>query len=228
MLKICVSHCIFFNSNYSKSLKKTFLNSITTSNILKGYDVTHIVYYDDSVPEELISSLNQYKNVILIKKQTSVKFQAFFWRFECFNTHKEFFDIFIFRDIDLKFEENDIQIIETFVKSEREVYYSFARDPRQQYPKFGFILAGFFGIKSSVNFNFKDEINNFSNDNDISIYGKDEEFLALHFYKKYKCLVFYEPKIRKFLRKRPNYKHIGVEQDHEKYIRLDNNFKYFI
>ena len=72
MTKILISTCIFFNSDYSNKLLKTFPYLVDSLHILRElYDVDMIVYYDSTVPEHIIE---YYKDKgIILKRKIKVK-----------------------------------------------------------------------------------------------------------------------------------------------------------
>lgn len=227
-MNILISYCLFFNTMYSNKLKKDYYSAIESSKIFEDkYNISHIIYYDETVPSLFLKHLNSFKNVKTIKMNNSYNFEGCFWRFKSYNIFKNGYDIFISRDIDLPFEQNDLFILHNFIKSPYKLYFSFAKHRNLKYPNMGFILAGFFGMKKDLDFDFDKEINNFSKINSLSDYGKDEEFIAQTLYTKYKSIIFYEPNIEKIQYNKFYLKKIGLQKDHEYYIRLPENFKKF-
>lgn len=225
MTKILISTCIFFNTDYSNKLLKTFPYLVDSLHILRGlYDVDMIVYYDSTVPEHIIEYYKD-KGVILKKEPDGNFYTCTFWRFNSYNLKG--YDIYIFRDIDIRLEENDLIIMDTFIKSDRHVYYSFARNLRNKYPRVGYVLAGFFGIKNTVIFDFENEIENFKLNNNLEKYGADEKFLSKTLYLRYQPIIFCERKLYDSCVSKFKTNKLNLPDDYEIYVLLDK-FKFFI
>ena len=225
MTKILISTCIFFNTDYSNKLLKTFPYLVDSLHILREiYDVDMIVYYDSTVPEHIIKYYKD-KGVILKKEPEGESFYGFFWRLNSYNLKG--YDIYIFRDIDLRLEENDLIIMDTFIKSDRHVYYSFARNLRNKYPRVGYVLAGFFGIKNTVIFDFENEIEHFKLNNKLENYGADEKFLSKTLYLRYQPIIFCERKLYDSCVSKFKTNKLNLPDDYEIYVLLDK-FKFFI
>lgn len=227
MTNILISCSLFFNHINALKYKFLYKNIIDTLNVLEnaGYNVNVVIYYDSSVGNEIITDLELLDNVITVKKPDSNKRSGCFWRYEAVNDFKEY-DIYLFRDIDLQLEHNDLIIINNFVDSNRSTYYTFVVHTRKVYPRQGFLMGGLFGIKKSIAKEFCDSFIEWKKSNALGYYGSDEEFLAKTFYLKDKCIVFIEPRVKNARLTEDFFKNISLDYDHEEYIELEINYTF--
>lgn len=224
-MKILISCSLFFYNKNSVKYNTQYNNIIETLHIFKnyGYKTDIVIYYDDSVSEKIILKLNQTPNVYTIKKKLSTKRDGCFWRYESVNDFNNY-DVYIFRDIDLALENNDCIIINDFLNSDRNVFYTFVVHTRKPYPKQGFLMGGLFGIKKNACENFKKSLLEWINTKQLGYYGSDEEFLAQIFYPKEKSLVFIEPRVKNAKLKKSFFTNLNLDSEHEIYIHLNKNF----
>lgn len=226
-MKILISCSLFFITKDSLKYNKYYNNIINTLYIFEknGYNTDIVIYYDDSVSENIIQKLKQTPNVYIIKKKLSTGRDGCFWRYESVNDFDNY-DIYMFRDIDLALEHNDCIIINDFLKSDCNTFYTFVVHTRKTYPKQGFLMGGLFGIKKNASEHFKNSLIEWTNTKQLGYYGSDEEFLAQTFYLKEKSLVFIEPRVKNAKLNKNFFINLKLDTDHEIYIDLSNNFSF--
>ena len=208
-MKKCVSTCIFFPNNKINKYDKVFLTIPLTMNLLPDFDL--LIYYDESVPNYMIEEYKKFNFIKLIKKEKSLNRSGCFWRYEAYNDY----DFCYFRDIDVSIEENDIQIINHFLNSEKNICWVFLVHARKSYPKQGFVMGGVFGIKKNNKIIMNELLNSWENK---AYYGSDEEFLSLKLYNLCNPICYYEP--RKCVKD-----NVKLKNDFEEYFELEKNFE---
>jgi hypothetical protein len=223
MCKILISTSLFYYNKQSIKYNDLYKNIVNTFNILSDYDVDLVIYYDNTVPTNIINDLKETNNVILVKKNISVNRSGCFWRYEAYDDFKNY-DIYFFRDIDISLEVNDLYIIQDFLKSDRKIFYIFIVHTRKSYPKQGFLMGGMFGMKKNVIESFKSYIELYNNEKTLGYYGSDEEFLAKKIYPLKKSLIFIEPRVKNAKLTDSFFNKINLDYDHEKYIFLKDNY----
>ena len=226
-MKILISCSLFFNNGNSTKYKKLYDKIVNTLHIFRnhGHEADIVIYYDNTVSKEIIQKLNQSPNTYTIKKNLSRRRTGCFWRYESVNDFNNY-DIYMFRDIDLALENNDCIILNDFLNSDRNVFYTFVVHKRKAYPKQGFLMGGLFGFKKNACENFKQSLLQWKNSKQLGYYGSDEEFLAQIFYLKEKSLVFIEPRVKNAKLNETFFTKLKLETKHEKYIYLDKNYDF--
>ena len=218
-MKILISTCLFYYTSSSKKydkLYKNILNSIDNIN----YNIDLAIYYDETVPEYIIEDLKQYKNVLLILKTKSKGREGCFWRYEAYDDFD--YDIYLFRDIDIGLEKNDQIILDTFIKNNKKIFYTFIVHRRNFYPNQGFLMGGMFGMKKGAIDSFKSLMSSYKTK---SAYGTDETFLAKSLYSLSSPMVFIEPRARNVVLSNNFFKTINLPENFEEYVYLKNNYK---
>lgn len=224
MCKILISTSLFYINKSSIKYNNLYRNIINSFHILSDYDVDLVIYYDDTVPTNIITDLKETKNVILVNKSVSVNRSGCFWRYEAYDDFKNY-DMYFFRDIDISLEVNDLYVIQDFLKSDRMLFYIFIVHQRKPYPKQGFLMGGMFGMKNNAITSFKKYIDIHKKEKTLGHYGSDEEFLAKTIYPLKHSLVFIEPKVKNARLTDSFFLEINLNNDHEKYIFLENNYE---
>lgn len=231
MINILISTSLFYCNAGSLKYNKLYKNIINSLDIFKKYNVKKykidiVIYHDETVPLFIINDLIKYDNVILVKKNKSVKREGCFWRYEAYDDYD--YDMYIFRDIDISLETNDIFVIENFMNSNNKIFYCFIVHPRKKYPKQGFLMGGMFGMKKNCIHSFKKILEEYKNENKLEFYGSDEEFLSKKLYILSPPLVFIEPRLKKrgtvqldnsFFNK------LNLENNYETYVFFQNDYE---
>tara|TARA_B100000900_G_scaffold403063_1_gene409689 strand:- start:1503 stop:2228 length:726 start_codon:yes stop_codon:yes gene_type:complete len=238
-MKILISSCLFFYCSNSNKYNRLYKNIVNSRHLLveQGYDVDIVIYYDKTVSKKIIDDLKSENNVFLVEKSQSKQREGCFWRYESINDFQDY-DIYMFRDVDIPLENNDVIITNQFVNSNRNVFYIFLVHTRKAFPKQGFLMGGLFGIKKKACDNFKKSLRDWVNKKKLNYYGSDEEFLAETFYLKEKSIVFIEPRVISnpaHARNKINlpsakldeefFLNHKLDKDHEIYVDLKENFK---
>lgn len=222
--RILISTSLFFNNHNSNKYNRLYKNIINSIEILKEYIVDIVIYHDNSVPKIIIDDLKKCKNVFLIEKPKSNNRDGCFWRYEAYDDFD--YDIYFFRDIDISLEKNDIFIIDKFINSSKNIFYTFIVHPRKPYPKQGFLMGGMFGMKKCIS-SFKEIIVEYKLNNKLGYYGSDEEFLAKHLYKLESPLVFIEPRIKNknVILNNVIFNNLKLQNDYEEYLFFKNDYE---
>lgn len=133
-----------------------------------------VVYYDDSVPSEIIDKLEELD--VLLVDMTGKKVYGMFWRFFAFDLDDA--EYCIFRDTDSRLTVREKLAVDEWIKSGKSLHVM--RDHpahRIPYGNNGLgILGGMWGIKKGM-VPITDMINNFIKGKNLS-YGADQTFLA--------------------------------------------------
>jgi hypothetical protein len=212
MVKILISTSLFYYNTSSSKYNKLYKNIINTLNILNEYNVDVVIYHDNTVPKNIIDDLKKYEHVILVEKEKSNNREGCFWRYEAYDDFKEY-NIYMFRDIDISLEINDLYSINKFLESDRKIY-----------PKQGFLMGGMFGMKRCI-YSLKDLIKTYKQEKKLNFYGSDEEFLAKKLYPLEKALVFIEPKVKNAVLTSKFFNKLNLDDNYEIYIHFKNNYK---
>jgi len=227
MTRILVSTSLFYYNKSSEKYNKLYKNIINSLDIFKNYQTDVVIYYDETVPDFIINDVKQYKNVILSKKNKSNNREGCFWRYEAYDDYD--YDIYLFRDIDIPLEKNDVFAIEHFINSENKIFYCFiVHKKRSDYPKQAFIMGGIFGMKKNCIPSIKQLLENYKTKNRLEHYGSDEEFLAKELYILNPPLVFIEPRVQRHNKVKLDntfFNKLNLKNDYETYIIFENDYE---
>lgn len=124
------------------------------------------VYYNNTVPQEIIKELKMYENVKLIEIEEDNRFVNSLWRF--FPASEENVEFFISRDLDSRISERDRTATEEWIKSGKK--FHIIRDHPVGH---GWLMnAGMWGCKGGAIYNIEKKIKDYvmnKNYNDKSI-----------------------------------------------------------
>lgn len=159
---------------------------INAKNINEFYNEWEIrVYYDKTVPAEIINILIQY-NVKLIDINNTIysDFAPKFWRF--LPVFEDTYDLIIFRDSDSIFTQRETRYVNEWAESNFD--FHILRDHNLHISP---ILAGMFGIKKNFFLLFRQQLLINKKLTHSKIYNADQLFLADYIYKKIikNCLI---------------------------------------
>lgn len=180
------------------------------------------LYYDDTVNKAILKTLEQNPIVELVNMQQSIGRSGCFWRFLAFDDC----DIAICRDLDWKMQQNDIEVINLWEKSDSLVHFLWVAQPRKLTKTKRYYMAGCVGARK-LPFNVQDLINTYPDDK--SVFGADEWFLGNYFVPK---VLQYQQKIPLYIEPQPKLIPVGKTKEYielfphiEEYIYLTNNYK---
>jgi len=219
-MKILLSTSLFYYCDQSVKYNHLYKNIVDTLSAISNYKIDLAIYYDQTVPKNIIEDLKKHENVFLILKNNSRGREGCFWRYEAYDDFD--YDVYFFRDIDIGLESNDQIVLDNFIKSNKKIFYIFLAHQRKPYPNQGFIMGGMFGVKNNVVKSFDSLLNKIDKK---SFYGADEIFLSEHLYKLSPPLVFSEPRVKNSVLSNDFYKKINLPPDFEEYIQLSDNYK---
>lgn len=209
-MKKCVATSLFIPSNIRNKYSNTYL-SIPKSIHLLPSDFDLVIYYDDSVPQNMIDNLQKYSFIKLYKEERSVGRSGCFWRYKSY----DLYDIVLFRDIDIPIEQNDVIVYNDFLIKEHNIAWIFLVHSRKSYPKQGFVMGGVFMMKkNNVISNMKLLLDEWTNK---EYYGSDEEFLSKIIYPLLNPVCYYEPRLEN--------KSVIINHDFETYVKLETDYK---
>ena len=129
------------------------------------------VYYDESVPEETLDTID-YNNVIL--KEKNKGFGAF-WRFESMKPGT----IVLSRDADSRLSERERLIVDDWLNNDSLLCCIRDHVNHYEFP----IMAGMFGVKNGLSNEIFKHMNNYINNH---VYLIDQIFLKDHVWPAYK------------------------------------------
>ncbi len=136
-----------------------------------------VVYYDDSVPSDIIDKLEELD--VLLVDMTGKKVYGMFWRFFAFDLNDA--EYCIFRDTDSRLTVREKLAVDEWIKSGKSLHVM--RDHPAHGIPFGSdrlgILGGMWGIKKGF-ISITDMINDFVKNKNLS-YGSDQTFLKTVF-----------------------------------------------
>ena len=206
-MKCCVSTCLFNADKY----KKTFLDlAESVDKYLPQFDL--VIYHDKSMTDIMKYCLEKFKCVKLIEMPESKGREGCFWRYLSYDKY----DLCFFRDIDIPIEENDIIIINDFVRREFNIAWIFTVHTRKPFPKQGFLMGGIFLMKKTKLIpSMKQLIDIYP---EFEEYGTDEEFLARMIYPRLKPICYYESE-RQTVKST-----VFIPGKYETYCPLNNNY----
>ena len=182
------------------------------------------MYYDDTAPKDIIKRLQEMDNTQLIEMPRGRGREGCFWRFLAFDDCK----IAVCRDLDFKFQENDLICIKEWLQTDYKVHYAWVVHNRLlawQRKNRRYFMAGCVSARE-LPFSMKDLIEAYPDDK--AVYGADEYFLGECFMPEVlkhqkKVLMHIEPQ-PKYVPKGKVREYIELFPDTEKYIYLEKNW----
>lgn len=171
-------------------------------------DWTCFIYYNNTVPEDIIQKLKENTNVRLID-MSHMNIPGMFWRFLP-NDNIEV-EYFIVRDSDSRITERESIAVNEWIAGGQTLHIM--RDhPHHHYS----ILGGMWGMKCDRGFNMYESIMNYNKSSDLFIKMIDMNFLRDVIYAKYKSDTFihasfhkWENSCKDFPTKLEDYKFVG-------------------
>jgi hypothetical protein len=182
--------------------KRYTINALVNAELcLKYYnDWRCRIYYDDTVPLNILNNLKKFSNVDLIKEFGNGESRRM-WRFFAYDDS----DITIYRDIDSYITEREVSAVNEWLNSSKNLHIM--RDHVHHTNK---IQAGMFGLKkSSKLLSLKQLTINHITQNKIH-YSMDEQFLCSVVYDIFKNDMIVHDDYNKFNDKTNNWK-VGME-----------------
>lgn len=171
-MKKIVSYSLFGTS------KRYTVNALINADLCKKYYPEWIcrIYYDNSVPQNVISLLKSKNNVELVSSVGRGQSRRM-WRFLAYDDC----DIMISRDIDSHITEREVSAVNDWLQSDKALHVM------RDHPHHGNCLqAGMFGIKKHPQLlNIKNLYQQFINSNSDN-YSMDEKFLREQIYNLFK------------------------------------------
>lgn len=224
-MKKVISTCLF--GNRPIAYKKYALGSINNSRFIQEFmpDWTFRMYYDDTAPKDIISSLKLIENMELIQMPRSKGREGCFWRFLAFDDA----DITVCRDLDFQIQKNDIFCINDWIKKDYALECIwFAHDRLALYNKKEprYYMAGCISSKKTP-FSTAELIKEYKEDK--TIYGADEFFLTKRLIPEIlkhekKILMHVEPNPKNIPQGKTK-EHVELFPETEDYVYLDKNWK---
>jgi len=171
-------------------------------------DWINYIYYNTTVPDDIIVELSNFDNVKMID-MSHMKIPGMFWRFLP-NDDKDI-ECFIVRDSDSRVTEREVMAVNEWLNSNKKLHIM--RDhPHHNYV----ILGGMWGIKCDDSFNMMDEISKYNKSTDLYEKMTDMNFLRDVVYSKFRNNSFvhdsffnYEKWSKKFPIDLDDYKFVG-------------------
>jgi len=223
MFKV-VSTCLFGKS--PRAYHRYAKHAPQTARYLKEHlpEWKFRMYYDDTAPKDIIKSLQDMENTQLIEMPRGKGREGCFWRFLAFDDC----EIAVCRDLDFKFQENDLISIREWLETDHKVHFIWVCHNRLdawQRKNRRYFMAGCVSARE-LPFNTKKLIEAYPGDK--SVFGADEYFLGEHFIPEVlkhekKILTHVEPQPR-CVPKGKTREHIEVFPDIEEYIYLKENW----
>lgn len=179
-----VSYSLFGSS------KRYTINAFVNAELCKKYynDWICRIYYDDSVPSNIIQNLSKFDNVQLVKENGQGESRRM-WRFFSYDDC----EVMICRDIDSHICEREVSAVNEWLNSEKLLHIM--RDHIHHTNK---IQAGMFGLKkSNILKSLKELTLNHIKVNQIH-YSMDEKFLCSIVYDMFKHSVMIHDDYNKF------------------------------
>ncbi len=135
------------------------------------------VYYNNTVPEEIINKIKSFNCELFDMSNTELKSHGMFWRFLPYDDANV--ERFIVRDTDSRLNEREKNAVDEWIKSNCSLHIM------RDHPQHGvLILGGTWGLKNDLQFNMKELILEFIKNRPIFKYGDDQVFL-IKLHKKY-------------------------------------------
>lgn len=128
-------------------------------------------YIANSVPNQIIYSLEEFSNVEIIEKQNPGDWTSMFWRFEA--SFDDDSDVIIFRDTDSRISPREEEAVNEWLASDK-TYHVMRDHPYHKFP----ILGGMWGLKKNKDYNMKGMIESFMANRASDRYGTDYQFLS--------------------------------------------------
>jgi hypothetical protein len=128
-------------------------------------------YIGESVPNQIIYTLEDFKHVQLVQESTLGDWSSMFWRFKAaFDCDA---DAVIFRDTDSRLNLREKVAVDQWLESNKTVHIM--RDhPHHRFP----ILGGMWGYRNNGKYDFKNMLETFCKTRARDAYGTDYEFLG--------------------------------------------------
>lgn len=174
ILKKVISFSIYGDSKkYTVGLLR---NLEIFETIYSGWEV--YVYYNSTVPNEMIEQYKTFKNVNLIDMSDS-SIPGMFWRF----TPYENIELFISRDADSRLSMREKLAVDEWLESDK-ILHIMRDHPHHEHE----VNGGMFGLKITKDFNLIDEIKTWLIGKNLKMDNKfgDLDFLRETLFKKYK------------------------------------------
>lgn len=125
-------------------------------------------YLGDTVPNEIVSDLQNIKNTELIFVQQENNWTGMFWRFA--SSYDPDVSVSVFRDTDSRLSMREKYAVDEWLNSDK-TFHIMRDHPYHRFP----ILGGMWGYKNNYKYNIKTLLENF---NTSDRYGVDYEFLG--------------------------------------------------
>lgn len=147
-------------------------NALLAKDIYPGW--TCRFYVNDTVPEKIINALTNIKNTEVIRMQNHNGVINTTWRFA--PLFEKDVDITIVRDTDSRINIKESAAVNEWLNDGDYKDFHIMRDHVHHGP---LILAGTFGARNNIMYQFKDKFMGF---NFVNIYGTDQDFLKIVVY----------------------------------------------
>jgi hypothetical protein len=128
-------------------------------------------YIANDVPNQILYSLEEFKNVQIVEKGSAGDWTSMFWRFEaCYDDDS---DVVIFRDTDSRINPREEAAVKEWLESDK-TFHIMRDHPYHRFP----MLGGMWGIKKSVKYDMKSMLDDFKQNKITNRYGTDYDFLG--------------------------------------------------
>jgi len=179
------------------------------------------VYHDSTVNKQILNELRKNEIAELIQMPDSRGREGCFWRFLAFDDC----DVAVCRDLDWKLQQNDIDVINAWEKTDSIVHFLWVAQPRKLTKTNRYYMAGCVAARN-LPFKIADLISEYSDDK--SLFGADEWFLGNYFVPK---VLQYQEKIPLYVEPQPKLIPMGKTKEYvelfpekEEYIYLPKNY----